>query len=176
MHAIEYVPDKDTLFGGSNSSLYTIDVVTGAATLIGDTGLTDLAVGMAFDSVNGILYATDGGPRGTTGLFSINLSTGASTLVASFKQPDPFFFQITGLAFDPVLGLFGVDNRNSIPATNRLLKIEPSTGQLTLIGDLNGGNFLGLTFVTAVPEPSTVVLSSIAILAGWGWAWRHRGK
>ena len=103
MHAIEYVPDKDTLFGGANSSFYTINAVTGAATFIGHTGFRDLAVGMAFDSTNGILYATDGGPLGSTGLFSIDLSTGASTLVASFHQPDGFFFQITGLAFDPVV-------------------------------------------------------------------------
>lgn len=64
----------------SNDSLYTIDMATGAATLIGDTGLTNLE-GLDFTSA-GQLYAwnaTSGLLAQQAGLNTLDPATGAST-------------------------------------------------------------------------------------------------
>ena len=166
MHAIDYQSNTGTLYGmsTSTSSLYTINTVTGLATLVGSSGIT--VGGMAYDPINDIMYATDAGPDGSTGLYTIDLDTGAGTFVGSFDHPA--VEQMTGLAFDPILGLYGTDNGLFFGAVNQLFRINAGSGEATLVGDLNDGNFLGLTFI---PGPPALV---VLMLGGWTCGGRRR--
>src|SRR5215472_7534861 len=65
--------------GTAQPSLYTVDPVTAAITLIGSTGVSGVNLaGLAFDSVSGKLYAGIG-----ANLYTINTGTGAATLVGA---------------------------------------------------------------------------------------------
>jgi hypothetical protein len=77
-------------------SLYSIDAGTGAATLIGSTGLRQI-VGLDWDSANGRLVAL----TGAGDQFSINTITGASSLLvdATFGVPEGSVAFSGGTAF-----------------------------------------------------------------------------
>jgi hypothetical protein len=70
------------LYGVDGSNLYTINVGTGASTVVGALGsfITSTRLGLAYDPVLQALYlnAADGGS-----LYSVNVSTGAATLIGS---------------------------------------------------------------------------------------------
>ncbi|HEX9285528.1 MAG TPA: hypothetical protein VF879_07650 [Nitrospirales bacterium] len=68
---------NDLLYGLAGDRLYTIEVATGEATYIGPTGGPFL-IGMAYDSLHGIMYATEVGTF-PGGLYTLDLSTGSST-------------------------------------------------------------------------------------------------
>ena len=94
-------------------------------------------------------------------LYTIDLQTAAVTLVGPFNNPDGV--QIgTGLAYDPTLGLFAVDNGSSNYGSDRLYRIDPMTGQATLVGAMSTMNVLGLAFI---PEPTTLGLLALGGLA-----------
>lgn len=65
-------------------SLYTIDLSTGAATLVGSTGLRDIA-DIAYDLPSSTMYALTVGAD----LYTINTSTGAATFVAARAGTTP---------------------------------------------------------------------------------------
>lgn len=66
----------------SDSTLYTVSIETGTASLIGPTGLpqNNLDIGLAYDECNQILYANHGPLRQ---LYTLDVTTGAATLVGS---------------------------------------------------------------------------------------------
>jgi hypothetical protein len=86
-------------------SLYSINPSTGAATLVGSTGLRQIA-GLDWDSANSRLVALNGAGD----QFEINTATGASTLIvdASFGVPEGSIAIANGSAFTTLL-----DNLNS---------------------------------------------------------------
>jgi hypothetical protein len=67
--------------GGSASGLYSVNVLNGAATLVGNSGQTlqDLAWNPATNTMYGVNSATN-----VASLYSINLGNGATTLVGNF--------------------------------------------------------------------------------------------
>ena len=68
----------------SDDSLYSIDTTTGAGTLIGPTGqATNFAQGMDFNWADGVLYATLYTGGGTGVFATLDLSTGAATVLQS---------------------------------------------------------------------------------------------
>jgi hypothetical protein len=72
------------------SSLYTVDPMTGAATLIGATGF-DHVTGIDFDPTSGTLYGviSDMFFSGVTSLITIDPSTGAGSTVGSTGHQIP---------------------------------------------------------------------------------------
>jgi hypothetical protein len=129
--------NQGELFGISFSSLYKIDPTSGATTLVGNLGRTNLN-GLAF-SATGILYASGGSE-----LYTLDPSTGATTLVANL----PGFESSGDLVFDPV--------GNRLLATSRfnnnsdtLFSISPS-GNATKIGDIGFANVFGLALDNGV--------------------------
>jgi len=60
-----------------------------------------------------------------------------------------------GLAYDAALGMYVTDTHLSGAVDDQLFKVNPATGAATLIGAINGGNALGLTFI---PEPAAATL------------------
>lgn len=104
-----------TLFALAMNNLYTVDMSTGAATLLrGIVGTTAEAMGMAFSSDNRLFVTSY---ESNSGLYSVDLATGSATLVgrtgishahggdiylAETTVPEPVSVALLGT------GLFGV--------------------------------------------------------------------
>jgi hypothetical protein len=94
--------------------LYRINPVTGAATLVGSTGLSILTEGdIGFDPTTGQLYGLFVGS--TKQLMTINTTTGAATLIGPTGLDDP-----SGLAFDSSGNLWVLDTKTNPPAGDNL--------------------------------------------------------
>ncbi len=90
------------MYGATDNALYTIDISTGAATLVASiTGDTlDQMTAMAIDA-KGNAYMTD---IGGTGLFSLDLATGKATHLGNIGQDGNWY---DDLAFDAAGNLWG---------------------------------------------------------------------
>jgi hypothetical protein len=107
----------------THSSLYSLNLTTGAATLIGSTGLSDVS-GLTYDSANNTLYAAQ---DAVGALQILNLSTGAASPVG------------TGIASAEV-GNLAYDSANSLlygwvdcGGCGALYSIDTGTGVGTLL-------------------------------------------
>jgi len=78
----------------ADSSLYTVDINTGQATLIGPTGVSCELVGLAYDEMTQTLYLNEG--YVTNSLYTVDVFTGAATLIG----PNGHTY-IDGLAWIP---------------------------------------------------------------------------
>lgn len=137
MHGLEYVPATGKLYGLSshNNGLYDVNPATGAATLIGTSGLTSFS-NLGWNSVAGVMYLTN---SGTDSLYTINLATGATTLVGALAGPT----NPNGVAFNSTNGqMYLVDN-----STDSLYTLNLATGAATLVGSTGTGNLLGLVWM-----------------------------
>ncbi|HWU86919.1 MAG TPA: hypothetical protein VN253_06575 [Kofleriaceae bacterium] len=110
--------------------LRTIDLDTG---MITDVATLDVPVAfgdLAWDRVGQKLYMIDG--RGNKGLYTVNTSTGATTLIGTHGLTDAF-----ALGFDPADAnrLYLV----TAPGTgNSLYRVSPVTGAVGLVANLAG--------------------------------------
>ena len=107
--------------GYSDQLLYSINKSTGAATAIGNTGI-GANMDLAIDS-SGTLWATVGGQ-----LWTINTSTGASTLVTAMSGAG--VGSVMGIMFDSSDTLYATIWQNDSP----LLTVDTSTGVTTVVG------------------------------------------
>ncbi|MCW5764943.1 MAG: SMP-30/gluconolactonase/LRE family protein [Phycisphaeraceae bacterium] len=113
----------------STDSLYTLDLATGAATLVGayDPAVPNIVMhGIEWDSSTGTLYTAS---SHNNGLYSVNTTTGAATLIGT-----------SGLTSFPNLVY---DSRNNVmygtsSGTDSFYQIDRATGAATLIGPLTG--------------------------------------
>lgn len=65
----------------SDASLYTVDIHTGASTLIGATNIPIDMVGLAYDEITETLYLNEGDV--TNSLYRVDVTTGAATLIGA---------------------------------------------------------------------------------------------
>lgn len=150
MHAIEIDARTGILYGVSihNHGLYSISRTTGAATLI---GLTGIPIGvttfnsLGYDADNGVMYMIN---TGTDNLYRVNLATGAATLVGPLNGP-------TGTGIGGMT--YNADNHTMYYVDNdldTLNTVNLSTGASTLVGPTGVGNLIGLVYVTPnCPQP-----------------------
>ncbi|HEX5009220.1 MAG TPA: hypothetical protein VFY71_02370 [Planctomycetota bacterium] len=140
MSDIAFQPGTDVLFGmcattGKDGSLYTIDVTTASATLVGATGLER----------GGLAFAPDGT------LWLATVGDAASPVIA---QIDPTDASVVGTAQDLTTGLdalavrpsdgvlFGVEDDSS-----NIVTIDPADGSSTPVGLSDGpASIASLTF------------------------------
>jgi hypothetical protein len=69
------------LYATGSGSLYTVDITTGVAALVGSMGIDTGNIGLDYDEDAGILFANDG--SSAMSLYTVNTSTGAATLVGA---------------------------------------------------------------------------------------------
>lgn len=121
--------------GRGNNSLYTVNLDTGAATLVGAHGIDDL-FGLTYDSSTGTLYATT--RFRSESLYTIDQTTGASTLVGGIS-PAP---GLDGLAYDTnrdrLVGLYS--------GPGDLYEVNRANGSTTLLNDGDVVNNAGLAY------------------------------
>ena len=137
-------------FAAGPSNLYQVDTSTGAATVIGSTGVTSLG-GLAA-AADGTIYAYT-----SSALYTVNPGTGAATLVGPLGVSAPE----GGLAIQPGTGtLFGV---RSVQGDDTLLAIDRASGAATIVGLLGdaGRDTSGIAF-----RPGDGALFGVAFRGG----------
>jgi len=143
-----------TMYGTDKVNLYTVNVATGAATFVGNTGRTDVN-GLAFD-LTGTLYSVG---QSDEVLLKLNTGSGSASVVGALGVS-----AMTDLAVRPEDGvMFGTATVGSFS----IYRIDLASGGTTLVGPYNySGGINGLAFSPApVPEPSLLALTVAALAA-----------
>jgi len=156
--ALAFAPDG-TAYGGASfpTNIYTIDIQTGQATILGSIG----------DDVNGMVYRSDGklvAFGAIKGFYSIDLETLATTTIAQL----PAMQGIGGMTVWNGDGYLIA--RRRAEQVDSLFKINLFNGELSLVGKIDLGEpasffgwFSGLA-AAPVPEPASVGLFIVAML------------
>jgi hypothetical protein len=122
-----------TWYGSGGNNLYTVDMTTGATTLIGSHGITDTIIGIACDK-DGNMYGYTVLFSGMSSLYSISMSTGAATVIGSMGvgflyAQDPAYDRDNGILY-----LAGYTQSG----TSGLYTCDVTTGAATLVGGFEG--------------------------------------
>ena len=118
--------------GRGANSLYTVNLVTGAATVVGVHGITDMFA-LAWYPPTNTLYG-----MAPTALYTLNKTTGAATVVVSVSN------SVNGMAWDTKRNQMLVTSPGALFAT-----IDLTTGvQTPITGSVSLGDNDGLTYDT----------------------------
>ena len=125
---LAYDPASNTVFltSTNNDSLYTLDLGTGNATLVGGYGTPVVMHGLEWDSSTGTLYGASSTPNS---FYSISTVTGAATLVGSIG-----FTSFNNLGYDSTNNVMYMTNSG----TDSLYTINRANGSVALVGSLFG--------------------------------------
>jgi hypothetical protein len=175
LYTLAYDTSTDTLYGSTRRNLYTIDPLTGAATLVGASPGAALFVGLGFQRGTNALYGitetvSDAG-RMTT-IYRLNAATGGALSVSALNASCG-----CDITFDPATGR-GYMPSNVVDADGNFLSSNLSifnTGvdSTSIVGPNNSMN--GLAFFGAVPEPESWAMMILGFF-GIGMAMRHRRR
>jgi WD40 repeat protein len=171
-----------TLYGwleASSDDLHTINLATGAATDVGDAGLSTFGSGLAANGANVIFYAGSGS---LGALRTINAATGSPTTVATMTGGTGN--AVSAMAFSPGGVLYAVDLDNGTK-NSQLMTVNTTTGAITILGpsvnSLDAIAFDGAVAPPsgpiAIPAMSPGLMAALALLLAAG-AWltlRRRG-
>lgn len=126
-----YVSDG---FAAVDAGLGVVDLTTGAVTFIGEHVISQNIFGLAYDSLDDVLFGSD---IESVSLVTLNRATGEATVVGPFSIGGD---NINGLAFDPASDtLYGVSDTT-------LYTIDQAAGTATAVGAHGAGDGLGLEF------------------------------
>lgn len=127
LNGLAYDDSTETLYGCTGTELYTVDVTDGSSSLVGTMTTTGLFVSIACDG-DGILYGLN---LGDESLYSVNPSTGATTLIGNTGIGDLNYAQ--DMAFDKNNDSLYIASYTS--ANNgELYECDVTDGSTTLIG------------------------------------------
>jgi hypothetical protein len=141
-----------TSIGGPQ--LYSINIATGQATVIGNSGLTSTSGGGLAINSGGVFYGTPTASRFGT----YNSTTGVYTNIAAPNRPGNAG-ALAALDFDPTSGvLYAMHSAPGSPPPTNLVTIDPATAMVTLLGS----SVIALDAIAFrpefIPEPSSLVL------------------
>ena len=161
---------NETLYGwhaADDHSLYTVNLATGAATIV---AISDIGGGfgggaLAANAANVLYLMPDSqtNPPGT--LRTVSQTTGQTTIIATLSGApvltDGNIMSINAMKFDESGNLLGINNLASgfsTISTTHLVRINTTTGAITDIGpSINYLDAIAIQF-GAVPEPGTMLL------------------
>jgi hypothetical protein len=128
-NGIKFNPANGLFYIASSASLYSIDVSTRVATLIGSFNVSgSLMIDLCFN-LTGVCYAYD---LVTDAAYTVNISTGAATLLGPLGY-DANFGQ--GMSYDYETSTIYLSAFNNGTFTGQLRTMDPATGNTTLITD-----------------------------------------
>jgi hypothetical protein len=141
-----------TSIGGPQ--LYSINIATGQATVIGNSGLTSTSGGGLAISPGGIFYGTPTASRFGT----YNTTTGVYTNIAAPNRPGNAG-ALAALDFDPTSGvLYAMHSAPGSPPPTNLVTINAADAMVTLLGS----SVIALDAIAfrpdIIPEPSSTLL------------------
>jgi DNA-binding beta-propeller fold protein YncE len=138
--------------GAPFANLYNINTTTGAATNPRSTGLNSL-VGIAFSPSGTTLYGLTGQGATPGALFTIDRTTGASSLIGSTGLANIVEGDI---AFDPTSGfLYGIQATGPALILRQLFTLNLTNGTGTIVGNIpsndpgNNSDLSAMTFDSA---------------------------
>lgn len=144
-----------TLYGWlepGTDDLNTINLATGAATDVGNAGLSTFGSGLAANSAN-VLYYAGSGSDGM--LRTVSRATGLTTDVAVLTGGPATSSSIAALAFSPTGTLYGVYLDETTKAS-QLLTINTTTAAITLLGpSITALDAIAFDGGAAPPPPTT---------------------
>ena len=150
------------VFDGSSSNItfHSVDPGTGAATLIGLTGVQGGEGALVWDPVDNVFYsrANLGGSGGglTMELVSIDAGTGVGTYIGNMGLN--LEADISGLALLPDGTLLGLDSQSALPS--RIVEIDKGTGVATVIGATGETYLSSLGGLALDPDTGTLYMSN----------------
>lgn len=156
------------LFGTRNiatEAVYEIDPVTRVATQVFVYPAAFDFGGLDFDTSNGNLYGlTDASPApNTPGLYQLDITGQTATFRAPYPAGET---DIDALAVANGLAYYVTDGPNTTQANFYVFDIASGTQIGTIPSPFTGsGTFSAATFITPIPEPSSVMLIGLAGLA-----------
>jgi hypothetical protein len=166
MTDISFDPTTGTLYGIGSSGgahLYTVNTLTGQATLVGDSGFGfTTGGGMAINSA-GMVY----GSPNASNFGTYDKNTGSFVLIGN-PGPDPDGGRYVGMSFDGAT-LYSATGGFNI--TTHLVTIDTGSGAVTDLGT-SVSRLDGIAFPT--PEPTSLATIGLAFTALA--ARRRRGK
>ncbi len=134
---ITFTPDG-TLYGwaeayaGGDDALVTIDLTTGAATLVGDDDIGTSGTGLAYDPVGDRLLLAGNGSQGN--LYEIDRTTGQGTVISTLTDSTTDSTPALAVGCDDVLYVSLVGGASGGSGTSQLGTIDPDTGAVTRLG------------------------------------------
>lgn len=142
--------------GGAH--LYSINIATGQATVVGNSGLTGTGGGGLAISSAGIYYGTPTASRYGT----YDSGTGVYTNITNPAKPGGGG-AYAALEFDPTTGvLYGLNSAPGSPPPTFLVTIDPATGTVTNVGQ----SVNAIDAIAIIPEPATMTLLLGTVLMG----------
>jgi hypothetical protein len=158
MADIGFDPTTGTLYGvGSigGPQLYSINLTTGQATVVGSTGLTSTSGGGMAVSSAGTVYGTPTSTRYGT----YNKSTGAYTNIANPTKPLGGAY--AALDFNNTGVLYGLDLGPGPALATELVTFDLATGTVTNVG--SSVTALDAIAFATIPEPASIGLVTCAV-------------
>ena len=179
IESLAIAPDG-TLYGATQGALYTINPVTGIATLVGS--FNNSVIGNSGQNIrfgyDGELYDTDGGVNATsTHFFQINTVTGTATLMGTVTNFPGLCLENAGsqmygvgiqlgAAYSPMQNLLGIDLNTLVPGGTNSDGTTVNIGYELLTSNFpNNFNissadlFVVPGSILPAPEPSAFLLS-----------------
>lgn len=154
---------------GTNFDLYSINPTTGAATLVGATGISSFGSWRSLSTNSNLLYFSNG-----TDLYTLNTSTGAATLVGSLGSST----ELGAMLFEDGT-LYGGENTPGLDVDT----INPGTGAASVLVGVTGTtssfyaiapNPIPSSGPPAVPEPGSLTLLGSGLFGIAAWLRRRR--
>ena len=128
INGMAYDPENEIMYAISNIDLFTINLQTGATTLVGSTGVSGVFINLACD-FNGNLYSIE---INNDYFYSINAQTGNASYIASLGEN---FSYMQDMEFDRNSGLLYLAAFIDAKSYGELRIINTQTGEMNLIGD-----------------------------------------